>query len=192
MTDSLAHNRYVLLALAGLLVLPACKEGEPGESAAVAEAPAHTAPTLESAQSMGVPNARMPVPGVLTAGQMSQAQFEGLVAAGYENFISLRVASESGAGWEEAFASGRDVAFTRLPVAGADGLTRESVEELARLMDEAGGPTVVYCGSSNRVGALMALKAHWVDGMPADEALAVGTRSGLAGLEPAVRQLLGM
>lgn len=138
---------------------------------------------------LGLANAAEPRPGLLTAGQPSQGQVERLRALGYENFISLRPASEPGAGWEEERLD--DGSFQRIPVAGPDDLTRETVEALDRALAEAGDePTVVYCASSNRVGALLALRAHWLEGMDADAALDLGRRAGLTGLEPAVRALL--
>ncbi|MDX1645885.1 MAG: sulfur transferase domain-containing protein [Longimicrobiales bacterium] len=148
---------------------------------------------LEVAERTGVPNARMPAPGVVTAGQPTQRQLDALASAGVRHFISLRPPSESGAGWEEAHASGAGYDFDRIPVSGAASLTRENVEAFAALLDEAGSePALVYCASSNRVGAMMALKAHWIDGVPAEEALELGRDAGLTRLEAPVRELLGL
>ena len=46
-------------------------------------------------------------------------------------------------------------------------------------------------GSGNRVGALFALKAQYVDGKSTEDALSEGRAHGLKAMEPAVRQLLG-
>lgn len=174
-------------ALVTVLLAAACGTEAPGTDA-VADA----TPSIEVARSLGVQNARMPIQSVVTAGQLTEAQFDGLVAAGFKNFISLRLASEGGAGWEESHASTVGATFTRLPIAGSEGLTQANAEELARLLEAAGTEgTVLYCGSSNRVGALLALKAHWVDGASADESLALGRAGGMTRLEPAVVQLLG-
>ena len=171
--------------LPALLLLAACSGGEPAQDVALA-------PSLEDATALGVANARMPVPGLVTAGQLSEAQLDGLVEAGYTNFISLRLASEDGAGWEEGHLASGDAHFTRLPVAGTEGLNRENVEALDRLLDAAAEEgTVLYCGSSNRVGALMALRAHWLDGATPEAALELGRAAGMTRLEPAV-QMLGM
>ena len=191
-------NARRILTLALLLPLAACSGGDAppaeGEAGAavqpVMSAQPGSVPTLETATSLGVMNARMPQEGLLTAGQLTQEQFDALADAGYENFISLRLPEENGAGWEEAHAAATGASFTRLAVPGADGLNRETVEELARILDQAGENTVLYCGSSNRVGALLALKAHWVDGMSAEEALEVGRAGGMTRLEPAVVDIL--
>jgi hypothetical protein len=49
---------------------------------------------------------------------------------------------------------------------------------------------LVHCASSNRVGAMIALRAALVDGASADAALAEGRRWGLKSLEPQVRERL--
>ena len=51
---------------------------------------------------LGVPYASVPDAGLLCAGQISPEQMDALHAAGFKTFISLRVAAENGAGWEEA------------------------------------------------------------------------------------------
>ena len=51
---------------------------------------------------------------------------------------------------------------------------------------------LLHCGSGNRVGALLALKAFWLDGGSAEEALEVGLAGGVTRLEPTVRELLGL
>ena len=160
--------------------------GEP--AAAVAE---RAAPAPGTAAALGVTNAREPLPGLVTGGQPTPEQLDALARAGYARFVSLRPAGERGAGWEEEHVAGRDLAFERIPVAGAGDLTREAVMALDRLIDEAGGePTVVYCASSNRVGALLALRAHWLEGASPEEALELGRAAGLAGLEGAVAALM--
>lgn len=184
-----------LLAFAALLpVASACADRPADEAPAAAQAPAPApTPSLATATGLGVPNVHEPIPHLLTAGQLSQAQMDALAAAGYTRFISLRLPGEDGAGWEEAFASGQGLDFARVPVSGAEDLTRENVEALDRLLDAAGdAPTVLYCGSANRVGAMLALRAHWLDGAPAEEALELGRAAGMTRLEPAVAQLLGV
>ncbi len=181
------------LPLLGLLATLACTADAQPQAETEAQAPSQPAITLETATALDVRNARMPVPGLVTAGQPTQEQFDGLVAAGFENFISLRLADEGGAGWEEEYAPGAGVSFTRLPVSGNDGLSREAAEELGRLLDAAGDEgTVLYCGSSNRVGALLALKAFWVDGVSAEDALALGKAAGVTRMESTLVELLGL
>ena len=51
-------------------------------------------------------------------------------------------------------------------------------------------PTVLYCGSSNRVGALLALKAYWLDGADPEDALELGRAAGMTRLEGRVTELM--
>ena len=180
----------VLLAL----VVAACGGAESdGSSEAGATAEVAPAPSLSVATELGVRNARSPVEGLVSAGQPSQEQIEALAEAGYRNFISLRPMAEDGAGWEEAHATIGGYDFDRLPISGGADLTRENVEAFAAMLEAAGDePTVVYCASSNRVGAMLALKAHWIDGVAPEEALELGLAGGMTRLEGPVRELLGL
>ncbi|GMV07704.1 MAG: hypothetical protein AMXMBFR53_39790 [Gemmatimonadota bacterium] len=190
----LASLRPAALA-AVLAVASACADRPADDAPAAAaetQAPA-PAPSLATATGLGVPNAHEPLPHLLTAGQVNQAQMEALAGAGYTRFISLRLPGEDGAGWEEAFATGQGLDFQRLAISGAADLTRENVEALDRILDAAvDAPTVLYCGSANRVGAMLALRAHWLDGASAEEAMELGRAAGMTRLEPAVAQLLGV
>lgn len=150
-------------------------------------------PTLADAEALEVPNARMPLPRTLTGRQPTPEQFEALEAAGIERFISLRPTSEEGAGWEEERADTGGADFARISIAGAEDLTRENVASFAALLERDGeAPTMVYCASGNRAGALFALKAAWVDGMDPEAALELGREAGLTGLDEAVQELLGV
>ena len=168
----------------------------PEEAPVTAEAPQPASAdqaVLDAALETNVRNARLPSSGIVSSGQPDQGQVEAMRGAGAQAFISLRPSSESGAGWEEAYATAENVAFDRLPITGPESLTRENVEIFADMLDEQGGdPVVVYCGSSNRVGAMLALKAAWIDGMDANEALQIGLDAGLTRLEAPVRELLGL
>ena len=148
-------------------------------------------PSTATLEVAGVHNARMPIEGLLTSGQVTEAQYDALTEGGYRHFISLRPESEKGAGWEEAYA--QPGTFNRIPITGAGDLTRENVEALDKLLDEAGGdPAVLYCASSNRVGALLALRAYWMYGVPAEEAAELGRAAGMTRMEAPVLEILGL
>jgi protein tyrosine phosphatase (PTP) superfamily phosphohydrolase (DUF442 family) len=186
MTSSSSLRCTRSAAILTVLLTTAC-----APEGAQTEAPVVATPSIEAARSLGVVNARMPIASLLTAGQLTQEQFDGLAASGFKNFISLRLPEEAGAGWEEDHAPTVSATFTRVPVAGGAGLNRENVEELARLLEAAGAEgTVLYCASSNRVGALLALKAAWIDGVAPEEALQLGRAAGMTRLESNVPELL--
>ena len=182
------RHLLLFLALAGLVASCGGDRDTPALDGGTASAPESA---LALATSLDLRNARMPRKGLLTSGQPTPEQLEALVDAGYTWIISLRPVAEDGAGWEEDQAGEGGYVFHRIPIGGAEDLTRANVERFAELLDQAGDtPTLAYCASSNRVGALMALKARWLEGRDADEALEAGRAAGLTGLEPAVQELV--
>ena len=58
-------------------------------------------------------------------------------------------------------------------------------------LSTAGTPVLVHCGSGNRVGALFALRAAWLQGVAPAQAVALGRAAGMTALEPAIRGILG-
>lgn len=145
-----------------------------------------TAPVPQSQPPMA--GATSPSPGVLVAGRIAEADLERLRAAGIRQVIDLTPDAET-PGFDEAAAvrtSGLD--YSNLPLGGADDLTRDNVLAFDALMRDARQPVLVHCASGNRVGAMAALRAAWVERKPAEEAVAIGKAWGLKGLEGEVRR----
>jgi uncharacterized protein (TIGR01244 family) len=128
---------------------------------------------------------------LVAAGQLDERQLEALPAAGFRRAVCLRPADEPGTGWEEAAASRVGLDFVRLPIRSAADLTEANARELEAVL-QGGEPVLLYCGSANRVGGLLALKWHWLDGVPAAEALERGRAAGMTRTEPKVRERLGL
>lgn len=126
--------------------------------------------------------------GILTGGQPSLEQLESLREAGYHSVLNLRTEGEEGPAREEVEALG--MAYERLPIEGESGLDEANARRFAELLEAMDRPLVVHCGSGNRVGALFALKAYYVDGLDVEAALEAGRRAGLTRLEDTVRQRL--
>lgn len=139
-------------------------------------------------------NARIPIDGVLSGGQPTPEQIDAAAAAGIRTVINLRTEREDGFAWEREAVERAGMRYVVLPIPGADGLTRENVERLDALLDEArsDGDVLLHCGSGNRIGALFALRAAWLEGADPDAALATGTAAGMTRLEPKTRALLGL
>lgn len=138
-------------------------------------------------------NARTPLPGVLSGGQVTQEQLAEAAAAGYRTVVSLRMPEELQEWDEPSAVEGLGMRFLSLPIAGAEGITRENAEKLAAILDEKDlRPMVLHCGSGNRIGALFALIAFQLEGKDAETALKVGQDAGLTRLEPVVREKLGL
>ncbi len=180
----------VLLLVSALAALAAPPARAAGAS------PAQTAPVPAAGPSAEelLPNARQPLPHLLTGGQPSAAQLEAIAAAGYRTVVDLRPEGEKGAPPDEPErVAALGMRYVRIPVAGAGGVTEDAARALDELLDqEAAHPVVVHCGSGNRVGALLAVRAARLEGAAPEAALALGLDAGLTGLEPAVRALLGL
>lgn len=179
----------LLFTLSSAALLPAGAEApaaSPEDERATKSLPAEggKAPMID------VPNANQPAPGLLTAGQPSPQALEEAAAAGYRTVIDLRQPGEID--WDERrVVEDLGMSYVQIPVAVPDGLTVDNARRLAEALDRPdAGPILLHCGSSNRVGALIAIKAHRLDGEDLDTALELGRAAGLTKLEPAVRERL--
>lgn len=111
-----------------------------------------------------IPNAKNPLPNVLTGGQPSLAHFEQAQAAGYKTIINLR-----------------------MPIAGRDGLSKENARALmSAIQKHSDHPVMVHCGSGNRIGALFAIDAKFNQNQTTEDAINTGVNSGLTSLKSAV------
>lgn len=139
----------------------------------------------------GLPNQMHGAPGYASGGQPTEAQLAAAARNGLQQIINLRSASED-TGFDEAGAAARlGLRYAVLGIAGPQDLTIENVRRFDALLAQSQGvPTLVHCGSGNRVGAMIALRAGWLQGAPTSEALATGRCWGLTKLEPVVSQLL--
>ncbi|MGH8110890.1 MAG: beta-lactamase hydrolase domain-containing protein [Rhodanobacteraceae bacterium] len=140
----------------------------------------------------GLPNLKHPAPDCIVGGQPTPDQLAGAARAGVRRVINLRGASEDAGYDEAACAAELGLEYHAVPITGPQDLTLEKARELDALLTAANGPTtLIHCASGARVGALMALRAGWLQGQATDAAIASGRRWGLAPkYEPVVRQLL--
>ena len=158
------------------------------EASEAAKAPGVGSATAEEL----LPRGRAPLPGLVTGGEPSQAQLEAIAAEGFRTVINLRTEEEP---TEIAAEDVRNLGmrYVHIPVEGADGMTLENVDLLDRVLDdEEAYPVVLYCGSGNRVGGLLALRAAWMEHRTPEEALELGIDAGLTRLQPVVKETLGL
>ena len=135
-----------------------------------------------------VANAVSPMAGLVAAGRLVPEDVARLRAAGIRHVIDLTPDAETPGFDESAAVQAAGMAYDNLPVAGPGDLTPRKVQAFDTMLREAGRPLLVHCASGNRVGAMAALRAAWVEGKPAEEAIAIGKAWGLKGLEGEVRQ----
>ena len=136
-----------------------------------------------------IPNLSELEAGVWTSGQPNPQQLAQAKEAGFKSVITLCPKGECG--WDEQGAVEQlDMRYVCVPISSGGDLTEAAARTLHDVLESSPKPVLVHCGSANRVGALFALKAHFVDGHAPDAALQHGRRAGLTGLEAAVRQIL--
>lgn len=138
----------------------------------------------------GLPNLGHPEAEVYTSGRIGAGDVAQLQAKGVQHVIDLTIPAETPDFDEAAVLRHAGIAYDNLPIAGAGALTRENVIAFDALLRDAGKPLLVHCASSNRVGAMAALRAAWIEGKPVDAALAEGRAWGMTSLEDAVRERL--
>ena len=170
------------IAIFSVLLLTACagtgKRAEP-------KFPAGTAVLF------GLANGAIPADDLITGGQPKAITIVGAAQAGVKSVINLRGEGENPhPGVVRGWAKKKGMDFYHLPIAGAQAITRENAEKLDILLKKAEKPILLHCASSNRVGALLALRAFYVEGWPAEEAVRFGKRAGLKRLEKIVRRRL--
>ncbi|MEO8010284.1 MAG: sulfur transferase domain-containing protein, partial [Dokdonella sp.] len=134
-----------------------------------------------------VPFAKQPSATRYAAGQLRAEHIKALVDADVRRVIDLTTARETpGFDWRAAIEQAGMI-YAALPIDGKGGLTRDNVRAFDALLSKAGEDiTLVHCASANRVGALVALRAAWIDGATPEQAIAEGERWGLKGLRDTV------
>ncbi|MBB6184279.1 fused DSP-PTPase phosphatase/NAD kinase-like protein [Oleiagrimonas soli] len=137
------------------------------------------------------PNQCRPGAGAYCGGQPSEEQLAAFAREGGQCVVNLRPQAEQG-DWNEAAAvQAQGMTYVHIPVANPDDLTRAAAARLAEAMQQhEASRMLVHCASGQRVGALVALKAGWIDGLSVEDAVAHGREAGLDRLEPVVRAKL--
>lgn len=140
---------------------------------------------------MNVMNLHEFAPGLYAAGQPTPREWPEIAKAGVRTVLNLRPENEQPGFREAELARNAGLEYLYLPVGSADMLDDERVAAFDALLARyAEGGMLIHCGTGNRVGALVALRAHRFLGASLGEALAAGRQAGLTGLEPRVRELL--
>jgi uncharacterized protein (TIGR01244 family) len=123
-------------------------------------------------------------------GQPTEADLEAAAANGYTTVISLRTEGEPGTEGEAATVERLGMTHVSIPVAGAEDLTVEKAEALDAALDSASGPVLLHCGSGNRAGSLLGLRAYVTEGATGDEAMTLAEGAGMTGLADALEAKL--
>jgi uncharacterized protein (TIGR01244 family) len=130
-----------------------------------------------------------PVDGITAAGQPNEAAFEVFAANAYVRVIDLRGVSENRGMNEREVVETLGMDYVPFPITSAQEISFESAAKLDQLIKDADGPVLVHCASSDRVGALLALRSS-LGGAGDESAIAYGIQAGLTSLVGAVAAAL--
>ena len=172
-------RKITMLLASAVLALSACST----ENIVVADSPAKV-----DLQQVVVTGKVAPAGGITPAGQPDAAALKVFADNGYEAVIDLRRPGEDRGLDEKAAVEELGMKYVSMPI-GRDGINYESARALDELLAGYDEPVLLHCGSSNRVGALLALRAS-LAGADDEKALEIGRRAGMTSLEPAVHDAL--
>ena len=130
----------------------------------------------------------IPVDGISAAGQPDPAALRVFADSGYVAVIDMRTAGENRGFDEPATVEKLGMDYVPFPISGDD-ITFDKARELDGLLQQYDEPVLLHCASSNRVGALLALREFLASG-DADRALETGRQGGMTSLEAKVRNVL--
>lgn len=131
-----------------------------------------------------------PVDGISAAGQPDADAFKVFADRGYAAVIDLRAEHEPRGLDEQAVVEGLGMDYVLMPIVDTAAINFENAQRLDEVLKQYDGPVLIHCGSSNRVGALLALRES-LNGADDASALQAGRDGGLTGLERRVIEILG-
>jgi len=144
-----------------------------------------------SASLKDVKSIRHPATNRYSSGQPEPDSFSNFAQAGVQHVINLRPPAETPDINEAALVTKAGMAYYNVPISGANDLTRDNVVLIDKILQKIDNESaLLHCSSSNRVGAIMALRAAWLENATSDEAIKIGKQWGLTQLQPSVEKLL--
>ena len=126
----------------------------------------------------------------IVCGALNEEKVAALAKAGVELIINLQPDDELS--FDESAAVKRaGMHYEQLPISGVADLKQLKILAFDNVLRQHHGKkTVVHCGSGNRVGAAIALRAGWLRGRKMDTAMERGRSHGLTKLEDEVYKRL--
>jgi protein tyrosine phosphatase (PTP) superfamily phosphohydrolase (DUF442 family) len=138
-----------------------------------------------------IKNFRQPSANHYAAGQPTATQYSQLAAAGIKHIISFRPFSETPELDEQSLSSAAGISFHHIPIAGPTDFNMKNILLLDNTLANIGNNKVLlHCASSNRVGAMMALRANWLQNSSKVQAIQIGMDYGMTGLKPTIESII--
>jgi len=139
---------------------------------------------------LNMKHAGQPTAELVTGGQPSLDDLEKLKQRGGKRIINLRSPGEFDQFNEAEVADRLGFHYQNIPVAGAADITWENAEKLENILAESNELTLIHCASSNRVGALLALREFRFHQANIESAIVAGQKAGLGSLKSKVEEML--
>lgn len=133
-------------------------------------------------ESMTFKNPNQPFDEIITGGQPSVIDLDKLKNLNVKNIINLRSSDEFDEYNEQKESEERGLNYYSLAISGANDINIENAIKLDNILRSLQGKSFVHCASSNRVGALMAIREFVIHKKTKEEALEVGQKAGLGSL----------
>ncbi len=134
-------------------------------------------------------NAKQYTEHFIVAGQPTEADLTILAHKGIKTVINLRGKGEFSQFAEKDKVEALGMNYISIPIDGASGVNKENLLLFSAAIENRSN-TFVHCASGNRVGAMFALDAYYNDHANIEEAVVIGKKSGLTGLENRVRKIM--
>jgi uncharacterized protein (TIGR01244 family) len=139
-----------------------------------------------------IPNYRVIAPDLAAAGQPTPEALRKLKQQGFRTIVNLRAASEPGVAEEKEIVESQGLRYVHVPMTAAT-FSLDDAKAVARVLDdEAAGPILLHCSSSNRVGGVWAVILA-MRGRSLEQAETEGRTAGLSspGMVEAARRVAG-
>jgi uncharacterized protein (TIGR01244 family) len=137
---------------------------------------------LSQLPGLTMPFASQPYDTIICGGQPGLDDYALLKSAGIDNVINMRMPGEQSDFNDQEQASTAGLNYVAMPIAGEPAITLDAAKQLDDVLNTLEGNTLVHCATSNRVGALFAIRAAVIQDKPVEQALAEGQKAGLKGL----------
>lgn len=157
-----------------------------------AEPPAEPPAAATGLAAITLPNLRTgKLDQVVSGGQPTEDNLKQAKEQGVKVIVNLRSEGEKPEfEFEEKAATDLGIKYVNIPINGktGDGLTEDNAKKLGEILAAADKPVLLHCASGQRVGALLTLKAFYVDKATPEAALEVGHDNGLS--SPALEKIV--
>ncbi|GAA5316460.1 MAG: hypothetical protein AseanaTS_16640 [Candidatus Pelagadaptatus aseana] len=137
---------------------------------------------LSKMPGLSMPFASQPYDNIICGGQPGIEDYRLMKTAGIDNVINMRMPGEHSDFNDQEQASAAGLTYVAMPIAGEPAITLDAARQLDEVLAGLDGNTLVHCASSNRVGALFAIRAAVLQGKPLEDAVAEGQAAGLKAL----------